>query len=87
MIQVPGAHTYNPSYLGNRNQEDQDYRPAKANCEPLSKKYPKQNRAGGVAQVLECLSSKHKARSSNPNTKKINKYNKKDKLMISILFS
>jgi hypothetical protein len=45
--------------------------PARANSSP---KYPTQNRAGGVAEVVEHLSSKHEALSSNPSTtKKIHK--------------
>jgi hypothetical protein len=36
-------------------------------CETLSQKYPTQNRAGGV---VECLSSKCEALSSNPSTAK-----------------
>jgi hypothetical protein len=36
-----------------------------AECETLPKKYLKQKRAGGVSQVVECLSNKLKALSSN----------------------
>jgi hypothetical protein len=38
--------------------------------ETLSEKYPTQKRAGGVAQVVECLPSQHEALSSNPCTTK-----------------
>jgi hypothetical protein len=34
------------------------------------KKYPTQNRAGGVTQAVECLPSKHEALSSNTSTKR-----------------
>jgi hypothetical protein len=33
---------------------------------PYFEKYPTQKRASGVAQVVECLPSKHEALSSNP---------------------
>jgi hypothetical protein len=46
------AHAYNPSYSGGRDQED---RGSKIICKTLSQKYPTQKRAGGVAQVVECL--------------------------------
>jgi hypothetical protein len=36
--------------------------------ETLSQKHPTQNRTGGVAQVVECLPSKHEALSSNQST-------------------
>jgi hypothetical protein len=38
--------------------------------ETLSQKYPTQERAGGVAQVIEYLSSKCEALSSNSSTAK-----------------
>jgi hypothetical protein len=51
------AHTCNPSYSGNRDQEDCGSKPAKANgsLDPISKQTNKQkplqkNRADGVAQ-------------------------------------
>jgi hypothetical protein len=46
------AHTYNPSYSGGRNQEDHSSKSPQANSlqDPISKKYPPQKRAGGVAQ-------------------------------------
>jgi hypothetical protein len=51
-------------------------------CGTLFQKYPTQNIAGGVAQVVECLPSKHKARSSNLSTakKKKNKVKNMQKL-------
>jgi hypothetical protein len=41
------AHTYNPKYLGGRDQEDQDSKPARSNSsrDPISKN-PSKNRAG-----------------------------------------
>jgi hypothetical protein len=47
-------------------------------CETLSLKYPTPKRAGRVAQVLECLLSKHKALSSNFS------FTKKKKILIII---
>jgi superfamily II helicase len=44
--------------------------PGQITCETLSRKYPIQNKAGGVAQVVECLLSKHEALSSNSSTEK-----------------
>jgi hypothetical protein len=49
---MPVAHAYNPSYSGGRDQEVHSCKPAWA------KKYPTQNRAGGMAQVVVCLISK-----------------------------
>jgi hypothetical protein len=48
---APVAHTYNPSYSGGRDQEDQGSKPARANSsqDPISKTLHR-NRAGGVAQ-------------------------------------
>jgi hypothetical protein len=45
--------------------------------ETLSKKYPTQKRAGGVAQAVECLPSKCEALNSNPSTAKKNNNKKK----------
>jgi hypothetical protein len=51
--QAPVAHACNPSYLGGRDQEDQDSNSAQANSlRDPNLKYPIQNRAGGVAQVV-----------------------------------
>jgi hypothetical protein len=36
-------------------------------CKTLPRKYPTQNRAGGVAQVVEYLPSKHETVSLNPS--------------------
>jgi hypothetical protein len=45
------AHAYNPSYSGDRDQEDHSSKPACGNSsENLSRENPSQNRAGGVAQ-------------------------------------
>jgi hypothetical protein len=48
---VPVAHPCNPSCSGDRDQEDQGSKPAKANnlWDPSSKKKPSQKRADGVA--------------------------------------
>jgi hypothetical protein len=61
------AQTYNPSYLGGRDQEDQG--------QPRQKdsKTPSQPICGCgdtylSFQVVECLCNRHKAWSSNPNT-------------------
>jgi hypothetical protein len=43
--------------------------PGQIVLETLSQKYPTQKRAGGVAQVVECLPSKGEALSLNPSTK------------------
>jgi hypothetical protein len=52
--QVPVAHNGNPSYSGDRNQEDHGSKPvcADSSREPSSKNpsQKKKNRAGGVAQ-------------------------------------
>jgi hypothetical protein len=42
---------------------------ANSSQDPLLKN-PSQKRAGGVAQVVECLSSKHEALTSNPSVAK-----------------
>jgi hypothetical protein len=44
--------------------------PGRILLETLPRKYSSQKKAGGVAQVLECLFSKHGALISNPSTKK-----------------
>jgi hypothetical protein len=45
------AHTYNPNYSGDRDQEEHSSNPAgaKSSSDPFSKN-PSQKRAGGVAQ-------------------------------------
>jgi hypothetical protein len=54
--------TCNPSYLRGRDQEDHGSKPTWANSlQDLSRKYPTPNRAGRVAQVVECLPSKCEA--------------------------
>jgi hypothetical protein len=64
------AHTCNPSYSRDRDQEDFSSKPGQTNSllEPILKKIPSQKRAGGVAQVEEHLPSKSEAQSSNPST-------------------
>jgi hypothetical protein len=58
------AHSYNPSYSGGRDQEDQGLKPAWTNSlqDPISKKKPSQKRVGGVAQGVgpEFKSQHHK---------------------------
>jgi hypothetical protein len=51
------AHTCNPSYSGSRDQEDHGSKPAQANSstDPISKTPNLKKRAGGVAQVVDCL--------------------------------
>jgi hypothetical protein len=50
LCQVPVAHTYNPGYSGNRDQEDLGSKPAWANRygRPYHEKTHHKNRAGGV---------------------------------------
>jgi hypothetical protein len=43
---------------------------AKIVCKTLSEKHPAQKRAGGMAQVVECLPSNSETLSSNPSTAK-----------------
>jgi hypothetical protein len=52
--QVPMAHTCNPRYSGGRDQEDYGSKPALANNSqsPISKN-PTQNKARGVAQIVQ----------------------------------
>jgi hypothetical protein len=49
------AHAYDPSYSRNRDQEDQDLKPAQENSlrDPISKKKKSQKRAGGMAQGVD----------------------------------
>jgi uncharacterized protein YaiL (DUF2058 family) len=71
----------NPSYSGGRNQEDYGLKPAQRNNSqnPISK-IAKTKEAGGVAQVIDDLSSKCEALSSNLSTvKKIHKKQKRNK--------
>jgi hypothetical protein len=62
------AHGYNSHYLGGKNQDDESSKLAKANRlqDPISK-ISNRKKTGRVAQVVECLSSKCEAFSSNPN--------------------
>jgi hypothetical protein len=53
------AHACYSSYLGGRYQEDHSLKLARQIvCETLSQKYPTENRAGRVMQVVEYLPSK-----------------------------
>jgi hypothetical protein len=66
------AHTYNPSYLEGRNQEDRGLKSVQANSsrEPILKKNLKQKMPGGVAQGV--------GPELKPSTaKQINKHHKK----------
>jgi hypothetical protein len=53
----------------------------------LSRKYPTQKRAGGVAQVVECLLSKHEVLSSNPSTRKKERQQLEDTVSYLKLFT
>jgi hypothetical protein len=65
------AHIYNPSYLGNRDQEDSSFMPAWAKIpHTLSQKYPTQKQAGGVTPAVEYLPSESEALSSNSSATK-----------------
>jgi hypothetical protein len=50
--QAPGAHTYNPSYSGSRDQEDPGLKSAWANSsqDPISKNPSQKKRTGRVFQ-------------------------------------
>jgi hypothetical protein len=51
LSQAPGAHAYNPSYSGGRDQEDcGGSEPTQIVLETLSQKTLHKNRAGGVSQ-------------------------------------
>jgi hypothetical protein len=54
------AHAHNTSYWGGRDQEDHGSKPALANSlrDSISK-IPSIKKGDGVAQVVECLPSKH----------------------------
>jgi hypothetical protein len=61
------AHTCNPSYSGGRDQEDHGSKPAQAySLRDPNLKIHNTKRAGGVAQVVEHLSSKSEALSPKP---------------------
>jgi hypothetical protein len=62
---VLGTQYYNPSYSGDRNQEDRVS--AQIVHETLSQKYPTQKRVDGLAQVVE-----HWPRSNPSPTKERN---------------
>jgi hypothetical protein len=55
--QAPGAHAYNPSYSGGRNQEDHDLKPAQANSsqDPISKKKKKKKKHTKKIGLVEWL--------------------------------
>jgi hypothetical protein len=63
---VPVVHTYNPSYSRGTEQEDHGWRlaPANSSLKPILK-IPN-TWTGGMAQVVEALTSKCEALSSNP---------------------
>jgi hypothetical protein len=65
------AHFCNPSYSGGKIRRIMvRSQPGQTVYETLFLKYPTQNRAKGVAQVLEQLCSKYDALSSNPSAAK-----------------
>jgi hypothetical protein len=70
---VSMAYVYNPSFSGDRDQEDCISKPAwtKSSRDPILK-IPNTytQRVGDVAQVVECLPNKHEALSSNSTHKK-----------------
>jgi hypothetical protein len=72
------AHTCNPAYSGDRDQEDHSSKPAQVNSsgDPISK-IPTQNSTSGMAQVVEHLQTKCEALSSNPSATKKKKKKKK----------
>jgi hypothetical protein len=64
------AHTCNPRYSGGRDQKDQlEANPRQIVHKTLSQNYSRQNRAGGVAQVVDGLPSNCEALSSNLSAK------------------
>jgi hypothetical protein len=82
--QAPLAYIYNPCYSGSRDQEDRSSKPAWANSlrDPMSK-YPTQEGAGGVAQVVEQLPSKHETLNFNPiSTKRLKLHHYKLKFIV-----
>jgi hypothetical protein len=61
------AHTCDPSYLGGRDQEDQDSKPARANS--LGEYLEKSQHKTGLLEWLKWyLPSTYEALSSNPGT-------------------
>jgi hypothetical protein len=62
------AHTCNPSYSGDRDQEDHGSKPYWANSlqDPISKNPSQNNRAGGVAQAPVPEKKKQKTRPKLP---------------------
>jgi hypothetical protein len=67
------ANAYNPSYSESRDQEDHGLKPAQANSlrDPILKKSYHNERAGGVAQVVERLPSKCEAKVKPQYHKKV----------------
>jgi hypothetical protein len=67
------THIYNPSYSGDRDQEDHDSKSTRANSfrDLISKKKPTQNRDDGVSQVVECLPSRVSSNSGITKKKNI----------------
>jgi hypothetical protein len=58
--------------LLDKREEDCGHRPAQAKSENLSKNCPKTKKAGGVAEMIECLPISHKGLHSNhSNAKKM----------------
>jgi hypothetical protein len=66
---APGAHAFNPSYSGSRDQEDHSLKPAHANSsrDPISKK-PSYTHTKKIIRTVEWL--KVKALNSNSSTTK-----------------
>jgi hypothetical protein len=66
------AHVCNSSFSGGRVQEDRGSKLAWANSwsDPILKKILHENRASGVAHVVECVPSKPEVLSSNSSAEK-----------------
>jgi hypothetical protein len=64
------THICNPSYSGSGEGKIKDPCLSGQKCETLSAKYSKKG-LGAMEQTVECVSSKHKALSSNSSTAKI----------------
>jgi hypothetical protein len=70
---APEAHTYNPTFLGGWDSEDQGSGSAWANSsqgqDPISK-ITRANWIAGMSKAVECLLCKHEALRSNPSPMK-----------------
>jgi hypothetical protein len=85
------AQVFNPSYSGGRDQEDRSSKPDWPNSyqDPISKIPNTKTVVGGVAQVVEDLSSKCETLSSNPSiakNKQTNNQTKKTPPHLEVLY-